>query len=444
MLLVLFPILCIGNFLAVLGPCNLTSKECALVYESRRPLSIGSQSQEPNGGFPKRLKLDTRRSYTLSDGLESSEVSFEFLDATKIAFVSCNRLADSTNPSIGMYAQLQSEPMMRLVVHLGDQVYFDRVYRQFGSSNRSDEMDVAVRAAYHASWVPIRQALLLAENVMIPDDHDFLNNINNTARHGQGYMSSTMEYLHAYQNTELDDMSSFRRLNRVALCILDIRFWRIKNNSARLYSPQTFNRLKDFIREVENDETIQTIVIATQYPLLYINRFLAKVVEFSDGELYPMNGFSENVETLFRFLEMETKKRIVLVGGDHHHFAKSVIKSSSGSSREFESYVSSGMTVESTAASGNVGTLLFLMTKWFPATCGHFYATTPSELFFGQNYLVLDTVTGELVPRFGKIEGLAPQFRQLLTRIDGLTLSAGLLIVSISMVQMSVLIFRRS
>lgn len=257
-------------------------------------------------------------------------------------------------------------------------------------------------------------------------------------------MSSTMEYLHAYQNTELDDMSSFRRLNRVALCILDIRFWRIKNNSARLYSPQTFNRLKDFIREVENDETIQTIVIATQYPLLYINRFLAKVVEFSDGELYPMDGYSDDVEMLFRFLEMETRKRIVLVGGDHHHFAKSVIKSSSGSSREFESYVSSGMTVESTAASGNVGTLLFLMAKWFPAICGHFYATAPSELFFGQNYLVLDTVTGELVPRFGKIEGLAPQFRQLLTRIDGLTLSAILLIVSISMVQMSVLIFRRS
>ena len=413
-MLLLACILCLGDgsgvWLAKMETCSDTF--CTVLVETRETRLVFGQPVQANWGRPRRLQIPAHR------------LAPPFLRSTRIVLLSCNRLADSSTPDVGMFRELAALENVRLTVHLGDQVYLDRVHRAFGNATQeTEELDEAIRNAYRQSWIPIRKALTRSENIMLPDDHDFLNNIADVASHGDAYTRAAMRWYQVYQTPpsgSSDNLLVTRIINRVALATLDIRLWRIRSNAQHsLYNPEDFHRLKGFLRNAEKDADVDTVVIATQYPLLYINAFIARLVERFDGERYPLNGFAEDVERLFELFESELKSTsLILVGGDHHHYARATIRSTK-SDFACESIVTSGMTVESTSAHGNAGSLLFLATSYFPPSLGHFVAERPRELFLGMNFVVLDTLSGKIEPVLGPIENLSDKIRQNLTLISG-------------------------
>jgi hypothetical protein len=154
--------------------------------------------------------------FYLPDG---SAVPFSFSTrSARITFLSCNRYVEDGDSD--MFAELVAT-QSDLAVHLGDQVYLDSVARSVSESDTFDELVDRIRAVYRTTWMqPVFQKFLLSRrNLMIPDDHDVLNNLDAETARNLRYKEFIRAATFVYgQYQEVDDVVA-------ALCAFPCLQW---------------------------------------------------------------------------------------------------------------------------------------------------------------------------------------------------------------------------
>lgn len=398
-----------GSFLAAMGSCTETS--CRLLYESAAPLTLDVDDKapvtlEPTSGAPRvHVITGLKRATHYKGSVGGTSLAFKTAgEILRVAFLSCNRGIEDGD--FGFYEELQRTPC-DLIVHLGDQVYADILARSVTGDESFESLLEKVRNVYRKSWTPIVGALLSSSNIMLPDDHEVLNNLDThrPARFAT-FVRAAKQAFFEYQYALYGDCPSFDvaqcplfRLHQLSpglsLLLLDTRFERaFVANDESLLGPRQW----DFLGVLP--VTSDAVIVASSVPLMAMNQFLCWVAEVYDDEYYPLAGsrplFGSDV---IRVLDMATSRfnSSVLIGGDFHHYARSSINNGL-----VTQLVTSGMTSGSTTARSPAGALLFWAASLFPASLGSYRVSAPSDIFLGKNFVVLDYSSGvmKIEPHF--------------------------------------------
>ena len=212
----LFVLLCVsfGSHLAVVGRCDKTS--CRLLYESvDRPLllKIDTKSVQlpatKRGGAPLVHVIDgLLPGHRYVGDLEGEPVVFVTRgekQETAVAFVSCNRGFEDGD--FKFYSKLEKTER-DLTVHLGDQVYVDWLLKS--NLTNFDDLVEQLRDVYRKSWVPIRRALLSSPNLMIPDDHEVINNLDvNYPARLETFVAAAKQVYYEFQHALVGNCPTF-------------------------------------------------------------------------------------------------------------------------------------------------------------------------------------------------------------------------------------------
>lgn len=394
--------LCAADFVAVLGRCR--SGRCRLLYDSRVSLALvmaGAQQQTlpPTTGGPIVVFVPV-----------GSGVLFELPDgprfnvsatgrAERVAFVSCNRGVEDAD--FGWYDRLASVPR-DVTLHLGDQVYLDRVARAGAASEAA--YDEAISAVYWASWAPIKAALLSSENIMLPDDHDVFNNLDRNVleRLDPAFVASARRAFYRFQFALHADCPTLdcpiyrvESLGHLSAVLLDTRFERTFRGDGSLLGAEQMR----FVERALGGAALegQHVAVVSSVPLLGINSFLCRIAQAWDDEYYPLAPsrplFASDVRGVLDRLAASNASSRTVIGGDFHHLSISDV-----SPGGISSIVVSGMTRESTTARSPHGSVLFWAAALFPASIGPFVVSAPRVVCFHRNFLVVNTSAMALEP----------------------------------------------
>jgi hypothetical protein len=415
-----------GGFLAAVGSCQADS--CRLLYEGDaarvlRIVGLPDLVLPATKGAPQVHVVRGLRSAIAYSGM-LGDVPVRFVTAGKasrVAFVSCNRGVKDRD--FDMYEEL-ARTERDLTVHLGDQVYVDSLWKHVKGNETFTQLLKAIRGVYRRSWEPIVGALLSSSNVMIPDDHEVINNLDARARRSPAtdlFVRAARQAFYEYQYALHADCPSFDPVKcpiyrvqslapQLSLLLVDTRFERafVATDDSLLGERQ-----RQFLERVPVQSN-DTLIVATSVPLMLINPFLCWVAEKADGEYYPLAAsrpvFANDVRLLLDLAATKAKKSY-LVAGDVHHYSMSHI---TGSNASIVQVVTSGMTRGSTAGRAPHSAVLFWATSLFPPSLGPYSTSAPREVFLGKNFVMLERgAEGEMT--------IEPHFEAPLEGIPGLT-----------------------
>lgn len=394
-------------FVAALGSCNHNS--CRLLYESSFPLKLNVSGRDlvtlpPTTHGPTVYIVKDLLPGAHLGTLEGVPVRFvtTLTRHPKIAFVSCNRMIEDRGETDHYDKLAQTE--RHLTVHLGDQVYLDRVDKR----GTYEEILERVRNVYRISWQPITRALLSSPNVMLPDDHDVTNNLSKLHASNSSLqlfvracVQAYYEYQHALvedipDNVSVEQMPLYRfiTMGNTGLALLDTRFERVFRHPVDgLLGDRQFQQFQEALSKWHS---MEHVIVATTFPLVYINPWLSEIVWRSDGEQYPLlarvPSFQKDVLRILDMVASEVGHLDVLfIGGDHHHYALQNL--TKNADMTFRSIVTSGMTSGSTTARTAHSAALFVGTSIAPASLGPWKASIADEVFLGKNFAVVDCAT---------------------------------------------------
>jgi hypothetical protein len=308
---------------------------------------------------------------------------------TRFGVVSCNRITED-NDLRGWAALGQFEPEPEVVMHLGDQIYADADAKRFILSAADGKHDpvalyrdtVALyRANYRTTWShpTVAHVLRRGEHWMIPDDHDFLNNLspdmwrNATLR---PLLRAGLQTFYEYQMRLHSDVAgadaAFARCaatggrddvvcaeaDRVAMqltrfdvrgstavAMIDVRVERmVLADGYQLVSDEHLARVRDQFAAWRDDKSIKTILLVTSIPLVFLNPMITQLVVDWEREFYTWHSrhLNETLQLLDIAYDAHQTKPVVLVGGDFHMSHESLICRQNGTC--MRQFVSSGIT----------------------------------------------------------------------------------------------------
>ncbi|KAF0972418.1 hypothetical protein FDP41_009321 [Naegleria fowleri] len=307
---------------------------------------------------------------------------FSLTSNIRISAMSCNRLfEDHDTTTYDEFFIEHQDSLWDFVIHMGDQVYADWVYHEYfkkiNPQASFDDLLNAFRYVYRNTWKihAVQRMLRHGSHLMIPDDHDIINNLDSwmlTKESDEAMKRMVLagkEAFYEYQYQLLKDVligskkqelvsnSSvyyFRDLGFACLALLDLRFERTFNNDPEspLFGTKQLNDLKQFLSRCMNNENrsikIKRALIFTSIPLLFFGEGFSKVIYTAERERYSTHqDFKQDVTKFLDYLDNTYGTyRIVFVAGDIHQFLMTRICKSQ--EHCFEQMITSGMTIQST------------------------------------------------------------------------------------------------
>jgi hypothetical protein len=363
----------------------------------------------PLNGAPRVVTVSALTPQTLylvaivHDGVPLASVSFRTrptnetraLLKTRVAVVSCNRITEDGDGR-GWMALSQHEPEPHIVLHLGDQIYGDAdakwFMRQVAGAPVADaaklyrETVARYRANYRATWSNPHVAFVLrrGEQWMIPDDHDFNNNLspdmwrNATLR---PLLRAGLQTVYEYQMALRDDVpgateafakcatsggrdddacaaadSVATKLTRfdvrgtTAIAMVDVRVERmVIEGDYKLVSDAHVEQVRAQFAAWRDDPAIESILLVTAIPLVFLNPMVTRLVDEWEREFYTMHGRHEKEtrQLLDIAHDAHARKTVTLVGGDFHMSHEADLCRAGGSC--MRQFVSSGITAGSSS-----------------------------------------------------------------------------------------------
>lgn len=339
----------------------------------------------------------------LHDGAPLASVSFRTRPrvesrARKVRFgvVSCNRISEDGDAR-GWLALGQHEPEPDVTMHLGDQIYGDFDAKWFVQQARSaaaaaDPIKLyrdtvhKYRANYRATWSHPNVAFVLrrGEQWMIPDDHDFNNNLspdmwrNATLR---PLLRAGLQTLYEYQlalradvpgaadafarcaatggrddavcfdaDSVATQITRFDVRGATAVAMIDVRVERmVLEGDYRLVSDEHIESVRRQFAAWRDDPAIDSIMLLTSIPLVFLNELVTRVVDEWEREFYTFHGrhVNETLQLLDIAYDAHQRKPVMLIGGDFHMSHEADICSAGGAC--MRQYVTSGITAGSSS-----------------------------------------------------------------------------------------------
>lgn len=277
----------------------------------------------------------------------------------KLVVVSCDRSYEDEDET--MWQQLlENEPDRFGMIHLGDQVYADRVAKEIIELKKNntlppfEELVEKFRRVYRKTWTnpTIRKVLRNGAHWMLPDDHDIINNLDKRSIDLSENPDAVPEMINAgrqavyeyqiqlqrdiYQkdsNGELlpaefmerDEIYFFKSMANVCWMFLDTRFqktFQFDSSSAILGSRQ-IAAIKEALNTCAKDARIVTAF--SSVPFLFMSETFAKIVYKVEKEKYSTHPDLQQdainfLNLMGEFKKKHPKKDVKLVGGDIHQF----------------------------------------------------------------------------------------------------------------------------
>jgi hypothetical protein len=300
---------------------------------------------------------------------------------------------DSDDSMWRQLANFEGSPSNRSIttVHLGDQIYVDSEMQRYLKRLQTNQTKaeiyidtvVAIRNLYRRVWShdAIARSMRRGENIMLPDDHDLINNLgdrlwqNTTLRplirasrqvflefqfalHYDFPISSEglarcaasggSDDSECLENDSAVMLTRYEQRGSVGLALVDVRFHRSFLDGDQFLEKQQIDRFEQQLALWRKDQTVKTIIVATSLPLFILTKFATACAEIFDGEFTSFHN--KHVNDTTRMLEIAIdaakQKDTVLIAGDMHHFQSSRV--CNGRNECVRQLMSSGMSVGST------------------------------------------------------------------------------------------------
>lgn len=360
----------------------------------------------------------------------------------RFGVVSCNRISEDSDgrgwSALGMF-----EPEPDVVMHLGDQIYADADAKQFVlTATRGSPDPVKLyrdtveryRANYRATWSQPSVSLVLrrGENWMVPDDHDFVNNLspdfwrNDTLR---PLLRAGLQTLYEYQMRLHSDIpgadAAFARCaatggrddavcaesDRVAMqltrfdvrgstavAMVDVRVERmVLDEGYQLVSEEHLARIRNQLALWRDDASIKSILLVTSIPLVFLDPFLTQIVVDWEKEFYT--GHSRHNDETKQLLDMaydaHQVKPVTLIGGDFHMSHESLVCRHNGTC--MRQFVSSGITAGSSSLRSHALFWLYVFLRHVHSYDVDGWKMDVRNMAISPNFLIIDE-TGRFRP----------------------------------------------
>jgi phosphodiesterase/alkaline phosphatase D-like protein len=378
-------------------------------------------------------KYKTNSTVTFTTLSSSNDVTRDY----KILVVSCDRYYEDEDDE--MWKQiLRDEPDRFGMVHLGDQIYADRVVKeiiqwkkQLVSPPFADLVE-KFRQVYRKTWGnPVTQQILRhGAHWMIPDDHDILNNLdkrfielNAKGENHSDIIYAGREAFYEYQYQLVSDLHMLsndsqpvitnevkedkiffsKTFANVCFLFLDFRFQRTFQYDPRapFIGTKQFQWLEEELYSCGAQSRLTIIFSST--PVLFLGKFMARLVYFAEKERY--SNHPDLLPDTIKLLDMigEFKmhypnKDVKLIGGDIHQFFISRICNVSAVPICIDQMVTSGVTKGSTVIHELKLLVFYTFNRYFQkATAGTWELERqvnqpgmPLQQYLGTNYGIIN------------------------------------------------------
>jgi hypothetical protein len=273
---------------------------------------------------------------------------------------SCNRFLDDQDDShLRQVALRKNAANPILMIHLGDQVYADRVFEEFNKNPSAwdhESLVQAYRQVYRDTWGSrIMQSILpYGSNIMLADDHEVINNLDkemlgNLSVLIKAGVQVVMEYEYALitDSKEPENLWLLKRFPALDLDLvfLDVRIQRLVHfeESSPFLGTKQFHQVSDWI----NDAATNLMVFSAN-PLILVPKTLAIVGQHFDGDFMPTHPRHLN-DSIKLVKMMIDHGNTSLFCGDVHFFGDSQVCDPK-SSKCLRQFIASGLTKGSTIA----------------------------------------------------------------------------------------------
>eukprot|EP00051_Salpingoeca_urceolata_P017531 m.239724 g.239724 ORF g.239724 m.239724 type:complete len:590 (+) comp18981_c2_seq3:1959-3728(+) len=326
--------------------------------------------------------------------------------------VSCDRHADfpyDTGFKSVLATRVNTAPGIDLMVHLGDQIYADRLVKRFRNASFEDSLE-AFRDLYRTGWGTAAMSAILrrGSHWMVPDDHDVMNALQpGTVDTDLGtYTAAGLRAVLEYQiqlNVDIAPLPEqgeavsptaiaesmpplwrFSRRGSTALALLDTRFQRsfASDYDAQLTGSKQLQEFQSTLHMWSQDPTVKAVVVFSSIPLFFPSPTLAVVADVAEGDKYGLHP--HNVNNTIALLDAtvavkQAGKHVLLVGGDTHMYSdEEVCLQTESGTTCLDSVVSSGLTIGSSTLDSVILTLyqsfeLHILPPAYEAAAGLWY-----------------------------------------------------------------------
>jgi hypothetical protein len=225
----------------------------------------------------------------------------------------------------------------KYVIHLGDQVYMDDAHDELieNGTTEIDDEDIVQRTyydVYKSNYANLykKKVLSSAYNIMIGDDHDFIDNYGSVPNNLTSTMLKNVKKMYKIFQEDLYSVKEHNIKHIIfedfQIIIPDLRKYRkaITDNITK-YPIMGETQMKEFNDIVKNTPiNIQRTYYVSTIPLVGVNKILDKIIGIvSDNTTLNIDDYiSSNtylterehiINNLFRL------DNVIVVGGDYHY-----------------------------------------------------------------------------------------------------------------------------
>ena len=265
------------------------------------------------------------------------------LNNTSVYFVSCDgqnmlgksnpiqiyNVSDDTDMWKKLYIDIKSDTNIhKYVIHLGDQVYMDDAHNELiknGATTNEDTMRRIYYNVYNTSYNNKykKKVLKSAYNVMIGDDHEYINNFRSVPNNLTTEMLSNTTRMYKIFQEDLygKDHHNIKHLvfNDFQIIIPDLRKYRqLVTDTTTKYPIMGQTQMTEFNNIVKNTSLqIKRTYYVSTTPLVGV-KSLIPWFSCMEGDDYIQSEFRLN-ERKYIMNKLFTLNNVVVIGGDYHY-----------------------------------------------------------------------------------------------------------------------------
>ena len=301
-----------------------------------------------------KIITETEIEKEINEKIEHIKNKIPKLENTSVYFVSCDgqnikkynvsnpievynlKEGDDTDMWKKLYDDIEADQKIhKYVIHLGDQVYMDDAHDELIKSNTIDNK--AIREAYYKVYEtnyknPYKKKVLeTAYNVMIGDDHDYINNYKSVTNNLTPLMVSNVEEMYKIFQEDLYGAKEHNIKHLLfedfQMIIPDLRKYRqlVDNtDTTTKYPIMGQKQMDDFndIIKTTSDKIKRTYYVST-IPLVGVNKTLDKIIGFIYGDktiniddYIQSEKYEERKHIMNKLFELQN---VTIIGGDYHY-----------------------------------------------------------------------------------------------------------------------------
>jgi hypothetical protein len=269
------------------------------------------------------------------------------LNNTSVYFVSCDgqnikkynfsnpilvyNVKDDTDMWKKLYLDIKKDTNIhKYVIHLGDQVYMDDAHDELINNKMTNNENIVRRTYYNvykSNYANKYKEMVLknAYNVMIGDDHEFIDNYNSIPNNLTPTMLKNVKEMYKIFQEDLygikEHMIKHLVFEDFQIIIPDLRKYKKLIKDCRTkYLKMGEEQINEFDNIVKNTKSnIERTYYVSTIPLVGVNTFINFMLIISGNKknIYEPVQYDEKIHIMNKLFELD--KEVVIIGGDYHY-----------------------------------------------------------------------------------------------------------------------------